>query len=396
MQRPSAERVIGIALAVGALALVAVLVLGFGADLFSGSRSPSPSPAGVAQASATVAPAASATPTAAPSDSPMPAPTAGATPAATLATPPLPAMLATIGDSYTQAWSVSPSYKRDHPGFSWAVGTAKGDGVFSLRERFAALGDRLTGGVVDAATSGKKMSDAARQARAVVAAAAKLAHGSTVYVTFELGINDLCDIPTTDPATFQAQLLEATGTLESGLPAGSRILMLSIPDYSHFRTITQADARARAMFNQPAYSQTCAPFLGSDTQLTMAAAQQLMATYNSILAQACAQIEANDGSAGKLHCRTDPALLSEKDFTIKDLSTVDYFHPSLSGQGKMAASAWKAGYWADVPLPSGAAALAPGGSGGAGGGGAALAGAAPAVPFLLRRRMRLRPRGPRD
>ena len=135
--------------------------------------------------------------------------------------------------------------------------------------------------------------------------------------------------------------------------------MLSIPDYAHFYAITQANAKARATLSQPANSQTCAPFLGSDSPLSMAAAD------------AAAGHLRRDSRPG-LRTRSRPprarpasstaarneALLSEKDFTIGDLSTVDYFHPSLSGQAKMAASAWQAGYWARVPLPPGAAAAA--------------------------------------
>ena len=358
MQRLSAERVVGIGLALGAVALVAVLAIGFGSDMLAGGATSSPTAGPIAQASATDTPAASPTPAATPSASPSLLPTPAPTPTAAPTAPPaLPAMLATIGDSYTQAWSVSPSYKRDHPGYSWAVGTVKGDGVFSLRERFEALGDNLA--VVDAATSGTKMSDAARQATEVVTAAGKLAPGATVYVTFELGINDLCDNPTTAPATFETRARAPRSPSSSpACRAGAEILMLSIPDYAHFYAITQANAKARATLSQPANSQTCAPFLGSDSPLSMAAAEQLLATYDATLDQVCDEIEATDGAAGKLQCRSNEALLSEKDFAIEDLSTVDYFHPSLSGQAKMAASAWEAGYWAGVPLPPGAAAAA--------------------------------------
>ena len=387
MQRMSAERAIGVGLAVGAVALVAVLVIGFGSELLASGQSSTPSLGQVAQASPTAAQDASSSSALTPSDSPTPPPTPIPTPTSTPTPAPtaslgLPTMLAAIGDSYTQAWSVSPSYKRDHPGFSWAVGTTKRDGVFSLRERLEALGDKIT--VVDAATSGKKMSDAARQATNVVAAAKKLPSGSTVYVTFELGTNDLCDDPTTDPADFEAQLRSAVSILRSGLPAGSRILMLSIPDFSHFHDITQADAKAKATLNLKANSRMCAPFLGSDSPLSLQDAEQVLSTYDAILYQVCDEIEATDGKSGKLHCRRNDALLSEKDFTIKDLSTVDYFHPSLSGQARMAAAAWKAGNWANVPLPPGAAALAPGGAGGAGG--TALAGVLLAGPFMRRRR----------
>jgi len=75
--------------------------------------------------------------------------------------------------------------------YSWVLGTGVNDGVFSLLERFQALGASPT--VVDAATSGKKIADAVRQARLVVAAAKQLPTGATVFVTFELGTNDLCD-----------------------------------------------------------------------------------------------------------------------------------------------------------------------------------------------------------
>jgi lysophospholipase L1-like esterase len=376
---------------VGAVALVAVLVLGLGWELLAGDWS-TPSLGPVAQASSTATPAASSTATVTPSDSPSPSPSPVPTPTAVPTAAPraslgLPTMLAAIGDSYTQAWSVSPAYKRDHPGFSWAVGTTKRDGVFSLRERFEALGDKIM--VVDAATSGKKMSDAARQATAIVAAAKQLPASSTVYVTFELGTNDLCDNPTTDPASFEAQLRSAIAILQSGLPSGSRILMLSIPDFAHFYDITQADAKAKEMLNLTSHSQTCAPFLGWDSPLSLQAAEQVLSTYDATLYQVCDEIEATDGRSGKLHCLRNDALLSEKDFTIKDLSTVDYFHPSLSGQARMAAAAWKAGHWANVPLPPGAAALAPGGAGDPGGaGGTALAGFLGAAPFGAWRRLR--------
>lgn len=78
-----------------------------------------------------------------------------------------------------------------------------------------------------------------------------------------------------------------------------------------------------------------------------------MVEYNSILLNACDTIQATDGASGRLYCRTGQALLSERDFTIGDLSTVDYFHPSLSGQAKMAAAAWSAGKWDATSLPAG-------------------------------------------
>jgi hypothetical protein len=105
-------------------------------------------------------------------------PTAAPAPTA----PQLPALLGAIGDSYSQAYSVAPAYLYDHTQFSWVIGTAKNDGVFSLVERFRALGGAPS--LMDAATSGTKMNDAPRQATAVVATARKLAPGQVAYVTF--------------------------------------------------------------------------------------------------------------------------------------------------------------------------------------------------------------------
>jgi lysophospholipase L1-like esterase len=388
MQRLSPERLIGIGLGIGAIALAAVLIFTFGAAALGGGSGATPTQAAASQPSATATATSAATPepSATAGITPWATPTPTPTPAPTVALH-LPTMLAAIGDSYSQGWSVSSAYKHDHPQFSWVVGYAKRDGVYSLRERFEALGDKLT--VADAATSAKKMSDAGRQARAVAAAAANLPAGSTVYVTFELGINDLCDNPMTDLATFEAQLRAATTTLEAGLPAGSRILMLSVPDFRHFYAITQANAAARYALSLRINSQNCAPFLGSSTPYTMAQADSMLAAYNSILYRVCDEIEATDGPSDRLHCTHNEALLSERDFTIRDMSTVDYFHPSITGQARMAAAAWKAGYWAGVPLPAGAAAFAPSGSGEL-----PLAGLfpiAPLVPPAVRRRL-TRPR----
>jgi lysophospholipase L1-like esterase len=260
-------------------------------------------------------------------------------------------MLGAIGDSYTQAWSVSPSYRYDHPAFSWAVGTAKQDGVFSVLERLQSLGAHPI--VVDAATSGKKMSDGTRQANKIVAEAAKLPPGSTVFVTFELGTNDLCDDPKTDPATFESQLRSTVSVLRGGLPTGSRILMLSVPDFYHFYVITQADPTAKAKLAEPAQSRNCPPFLGADSPTSLDEARLIQADYDAVLIGVCDEIEATDGATGKLHCASNQSYLSERDFTIADLSTYDYFHPSLHGQGRIAAAAWKAGPWSKAKLPAG-------------------------------------------
>ncbi len=352
--RPRRASELGL-LAVAAALVVAVglaAVLTGGPPVATAGASPDAPPSNLAAApspggSPESGPTPSNTPVATDSPTAAPAPTA----------PQLPALVGAIGDSYSQAYSVAPAYPRDHPQFSWVIGTAKNDRVFSLVERFRALGGAPS--LVDAATSGTKMNDAPRQATEVVAAARKLAPGQVAYVTFELGTNDLCADPKTDPAAFEADLRWAVSILRTGLPAGSRILMLSVPDFSHLRDITQADPKARASLALPQNSRRCAPFLGDDSPATPVQAETYLRLYDASLARVCGEVATTDAATGKLFCTYNQSRLSLADFTIGDLSTVDYFHPSLTGQARIAAAAWAADVWSPVPLPSGAAAVVP-------------------------------------
>jgi lysophospholipase L1-like esterase len=326
-----------------AVVLIALSMVVVGTGLLAGSSasaSPLASPVAVVPSSPSPTATTAPTPTPSPIPTPTPAPTA----------PPLPALLGAIGDSYSQAWSVSPAYPRDHTQFSWVIGTDKN--VNSLLARFRALGATPT--VVDAATSGKTMADANRQAQLVVAAAGKLAPGRTAYVTFELGTNDLCASPDpmTDPSVFENQLRSAIATLRAGLPAGSRILMLPVPDFPHFRDITQANAAAKANLAEPANLNRCAPYLGLSSPTALAAGDYYLAQYDAALKRACDDIDANEGATGRLNCAYAAGLLAGSDFVIGDLSTADYFHPSISGQARLAASAWRTGVWAAPPAGS--------------------------------------------
>jgi lysophospholipase L1-like esterase len=263
-------------------------------------------------------------------------------------------MLAAIGDSYTLAYDVSPDlpHHQYNVEYSWVIGDAKGDGVFSLRERFEALGGSPV--VVNAALSGRKMDDAVRQANEVVAAAQSLRPGSTVYVTFELGTNDVCDEPKTDPATFDRQLREAMSVLRGGLPHGSRILVMSVPDFGHLHDITQANLGTREFF-ATLHPRRCAPFLGASSPTPLSDAKAILAKYDTSLVAVCDEIEAADGPSGTLHCTSSRTGLALRDFKVADLSAYDFFHPSYSGQARMAAAAWTVGPWGEFPLPPDAA-----------------------------------------
>jgi hypothetical protein len=77
--------------------------------------------------------------------------------------------------------------------------------------------------------------------------------------------------------------------------------------------------------------------LGND--VTQAQRQHLLnleETFNSILATTCGEYA---------NCRWDNNATFNYQFTAADISTVDYFHPSVTGQCDLAAVTWNASYW---------------------------------------------------
>ena len=59
--------------------------------------------------------------------------------------------------------------------------------------------------------------------------------------------------------------------------------------------------------------------------------------FNAVLAEVC---------AGYAKCRFDGNAVYNTDFTTSDVSHRDYFHPSLSGQAKLAQTTWNQSFWA--------------------------------------------------
>ena len=60
--------------------------------------------------------------------------------------------------------------------------------------------------------------------------------------------------------------------------------------------------------------------------------------FNSAMATAC---------AAYANCRWDNQAIFGVTFSTADLTTRDYFHPSISGQAKLAATTW--GNWFATP-----------------------------------------------
>jgi hypothetical protein len=61
------------------------------------------------------------------------------------------------------------------------------------------------------------------------------------------------------------------------------------------------------------------------------------AAFNQILADVCAQYS---------RCRWDNKAVYNYSFSASQVSTLDFFHPSLSGQAALARVTWAASWWA--------------------------------------------------
>jgi lysophospholipase L1-like esterase len=244
------------------------------------------------------------------------------------AAPPLPSSMAAIGDSITRAYDVCCSYG-DHPGQSWSTGSTGYDGIASHYERIRQLNPAITGHAYNDAVSGAKMSAAPGQAAQAVSQGAR-------YVTILLGANDLCtSSPSTmtSPDSFQANFSRAMATLMAQ-DRTPYVFVSSIPNIYQLWQVLQGNSLARWVWST---ANICQSMLGATR--TEAERQQVMArevAFNQILAEVC---------AGYARCRWDNKAVYNYQFSASQVSTLDFFHPSLSGQAALARVTWAASWW---------------------------------------------------
>ncbi|WP_037360482.1 SGNH/GDSL hydrolase family protein [Amycolatopsis orientalis] len=231
---------------------------------------------------------------------------------------PAPTSMAALGDSMTRAFNTCLLPWTDCVRNSWATGTA----IDSYYQR-----SRMPAGANhNFAVSGARMNDLPRQAKAAVASRVGL-------VTVLMGNNDACS-GGTSVETFAGQFKEAMSTLRQGLP-GAQVKVVSIPDIYQLWDILHTDKSAVAKWGT---FHECDALLANPTSTAPAdqqrreAFRQRIVDYNAELAAVCAEYAQceYDGGAG-FAARFDPS----------DVSTVDYFHPSVQGQALIADVAWK-------------------------------------------------------
>ena len=119
----------------------------------------------------------------------------------------------------------------------------------------------------------------------------------------------------------------------------AKIFVASIPNVYNLWSIEHTSGGARLIW---ALGSICQSMLANPTSTSAsdtsrrATVQQRNVDFNSQLSQVC---------AGFANCRFDNNAVYNTVFTTSDVNTRDYFHPSTSGQAKLAQVTWSASFW---------------------------------------------------
>jgi len=210
---------------------------------------------------------------------------------------------------------------------SWATGDDPV--VDSLRDRVRA---QNRGAEVEAlARSGARMGSAAAALEPIVATEPDLA-------IVLLGANDACARTLADMTAVDdyAAALRAVLDALAASPGSPAILVMSVPDLeSVWEELSREPSALSAWSANPACQSL---FADAHSEMADADAGRAEVTarvdaYNAAIAEQCGAV------AG---CSTDAGLLNTHRFTTDEISTVDYFHPSIAGQATISAIVWDA------------------------------------------------------
>jgi lysophospholipase L1-like esterase len=243
-----------------------------------------------------------------------------------------PNSMASTGDSITQAYNTGFIPFTDNPSASWSTGTDSS--VNSHYLRLLALNPAISGHAFNASRSGARMVDLNGQMAAVVSR-------QVDYVTVLMGGNDVCQ-PTVGQMTsvddFRAQFTTAMTTVTTGSPA-ARVYVVSIPNVYQLWATLKNNATARFVWSIFGVCQSMLANPLSTSKRDVRRRDQVLQReikFNAVLEQVCARYP---------QCRFDGNATFNYAFTASDVSSRDYFHPSLTGQRNLAAGTWAVGFF---------------------------------------------------
>jgi lysophospholipase L1-like esterase len=201
--------------------------------------------------------------------------------------------------------------------------------VTSHYERLLQLTPDIRGNNFNDARSGATVSDLPRQAAIAAGRQAQ-------YVTILMGANDLC-APSPDSMTsvedFTISVHQSLAVLDSMRPR-PQVFVSSIPDLHQLWSVLHTDPAAQSVW---AAAQICQSMLAAaNTEEMRRQVVEREKAFNSILAAAC--------ESYKEICRHDGGTVYSYPFSAADVSVLDYFHPSLRGQARLADITWDAAW----------------------------------------------------
>ncbi len=259
-----------------------------------------------------------------------------------------PNSIAATGDSITQAYDADGALpKGERPQYSWSTGTDST--VQSFYERILAADPAIGGNAFNDSVTGANMVDLSGQVATAVSQHAE-------EVTILMGANDVCtssDATMTPVSTFHSQFAGAMKTLSHGLP-NARIYVVSIPSVYQLWSVLHTNASAQFVWS---FAGICPSMLANPTSTApadvarRAAVLQRETDFNTQLKKVCARY---------IHCRFDKDAVFNYPLAASDANTLDYFHPSITGQALLASVAWSSGFdFSDVTAPASSATVTP-------------------------------------
>ncbi|AYG03707.1 SGNH/GDSL hydrolase family protein [Gryllotalpicola protaetiae] len=211
---------------------------------------------------------------------------------------------------------------------SWVMGT-DGD-VDSVADRIGSATGHAPK-IVNGAVNGGSVATMLTTAPQVIAAKPQL-------VTVLIGANDACK-PSFDQMTtaaqFQTDYAELIDQVATALP-DAHILALSVPDLNRLWQLGHGVAPVAAAWNR---APNCRSLLGNAASTASADVERRTAVgkrvddYDETIESVCAQHP---------NCIFDGDALHDHGFTSDEVSRVDFFHPSATGQAAIAKLAWAA------------------------------------------------------
>jgi lysophospholipase L1-like esterase len=251
-------------------------------------------------------------------------------PAATTAVA-LPNSIASTGDSITRSFNATTSgcFLSDCPQYSWSTGTST---VSSHYQRILAANPAIAGNVYNDAKTGAKMTALDGQVKTAAAQGVQ-------YLTVMMGANDVCTSSRstmTPTATLQSQFQTALTDFFAADP-NAHVFVSSIPNVYQLWSVLHTNSTARSAWSSFGICQSM--LASTNTEADRQAVLSQEQADNSALAKVCAQFA---------NCKWDNLATFNYQFAASDVSTIDYFHPSVSGQTHLAATTWGASFWPTV------------------------------------------------